>query len=116
MQRKNGASVAVAQTRRAAAQVSTVVDDAEAARLALARLERAAGTGRLDKDTIALLIGRVESGGHSLVGLLRRIARDLEVDDESPEAPHLRAAGEHARQFVVALRELGSVIQDDGER
>jgi hypothetical protein len=88
------------------------VTDAEAAARALARLERAAGSGELDRQTVAAVVCRIESGGHSLVGLLRRLVQDLGLDDDSPEAPHLRAAGEHARNLVVSLGGLDAVISD----
>jgi hypothetical protein len=93
-----------------------VVVDAETARLALARMEQAAGAGRLDRDTVAVLVERVGSGGQSLVGLLRRLVHDLDIDDDSPEAPHLRAASEHARLLMMSLRDLGAAIQGGSAR
>lgn len=93
------------------ASLRHVVEEADAARLALARLECAAGAGALDRMTIAEIIGRMESGGHSLVGLLRRLGHDLGADDDSAEAPHLLAAAEHARQLAASLRQLGVVIE-----
>ncbi|MGH1524458.1 hypothetical protein ACRAWC_10630 [Leifsonia sp. L25] len=93
------------------ASLRHVVDEADAARLALARLECAAGAGALDRGTIIEIIGRMESGGHSLVGLLRRLVHDLGADDNSSEAPHLLAAAEHARQLTASLQQLGAVIE-----
>lgn len=96
---------------RAAAR--QVVDDAATAARALARLEHAAGARRLDTPTIAAVVGSIASGGHSLAGLLGRFVHDLRLDDDSPEAPLLRAAREHARMLVVSLRALEDAISGE---
>jgi hypothetical protein len=93
--------------------VRHVVDDAEDARRALARLERSAGCG-LDRATIGEVVGRVEDAGRSLATLFRRLIIDLGVEDGSPETPHLRAAHEHAHQLADSLRHLAALL--DGDR
>ena len=98
------------RAKRSAAVALQAVTDAETARRALARLEQATGAGALDSEAVAVLLGHIESGSRALVGVFRRLVQDLDVDDRSAEAPHLREASEQARELADTLRELRSVL------
>lgn len=86
--------------------------DAEDARRALCRVEQATGAGRLDRDSVAEVVAQLESGSRALVGVLRRLVRDLELDDDSAETPHLTSAGERARLLAEALRDVRAALED----
>lgn len=87
------------------------VGDAEDACRALCRVEQAAGAGRLDRESVAEVVVQLESGGRALVGVLRRLVRDLELDDDSAETPRLTSAGEQARLLTEALRDVRAALE-----
>ncbi len=100
------------RAKRSAAVARHAIDEAEAARRALAHVEQATGAGALDHEAVAALVAHLEAASGALVGVFRRLVHDLDLDDLSPEAPHLRAASHQARELEGVLRRLRAVLDE----